>query len=115
MGWGRSVVPGGGGGRHSDKDTVTATRWRAMTFRNTFALAAPGTRGFAVNFPPSPIRGRRECRMRAAPAVSRAKQVTKAHTSIQVQRRASDIPCAMALRLIRALLGDEFVLSPSLA
>src|SRR6202022_2288813 len=38
--------------------------------------------------------------MRAAPAVSRAKQVTKAHTSIQVQRRRSDIPCAMALRLI---------------
>src|SRR6202048_341222 len=100
MGWGRSVVPGGGGGRHSDEDTVTATRWLAMTFRNTFALAAPGTRGFAVNFPPSPIRGRRECRMRAAPAVSRAKQVTKAHTSIQVQRRRSDIPCAMALRLI---------------
>jgi hypothetical protein len=38
--------------------------------------------------------------MRAAPAVSCAKQVTKAHTSIQVQRRRSDIPCAMALRLI---------------
>src|SRR3979409_2006072 len=38
--------------------------------------------------------------MRAAPAVSRAKQVTKTHTSIQVQRRTSDIPCAMALRLI---------------
>jgi hypothetical protein len=55
---------------------------------------------FARNFPPSPIRGRRECRMRAAPAVSRAKQVTKTHTSIQVQRRQSDIPCAMALRLI---------------
>src|SRR3978361_1625360 len=38
--------------------------------------------------------------MRAAPAVSRAKQVAKTHTSIQVQRRTSDIPCAMALRLI---------------
>src|ERR1700716_3111065 len=38
--------------------------------------------------------------MRAAPAVSRAKQVAKTHTSIQVQRRRSDIPCAMALRLI---------------
>src|ERR1700738_4432905 len=45
-------------------------------------------------------RGSRECRMRAAPAVSRAKQVTKTHTSIQVQRRRSDIPCAMVLRLI---------------
>jgi hypothetical protein len=30
----------------------------------------------------------------------------KAHTSIQVQRRTSDIPCAMALRLIRALPGE---------
>jgi hypothetical protein len=44
--------------------------------------------------------GSRECRMRAAPAVSRAKKCQKTHTSIQVQRRTSDIPCAMALRLI---------------
>jgi hypothetical protein len=51
--------------------------------------------------------GSRECRMRAAPAVSRAKGgKKKAHTSIQVQRRTSDIPCAMALRLIRALPGE---------
>src|ERR1700694_4087653 len=38
--------------------------------------------------------------MRAAPAVSRAKWIEETHTSIQVQRRASDIPCAMVLRLI---------------
>jgi hypothetical protein len=38
--------------------------------------------------------------MRAAPAVPCAKWVEKTHTSIQVQRRTSDIPCAMALRLI---------------
>jgi hypothetical protein len=38
--------------------------------------------------------------MRAAPAVPCAKWVMKTHTSIQVQRRTSDIPCAMALRLI---------------
>ena len=37
--------------------------------------------------------------MRAAPAVSRAKGKRKTHTSIQVQRRHSGIPCAMALRL----------------
>jgi hypothetical protein len=43
--------------------------------------------------------GSRKCRMRAAPAVSRAKQAKKTHTSIQVQRRHSGIPCAMALRL----------------
>jgi hypothetical protein len=44
------------------------------------------------------IRGRRECRMRAAPAVPCAKRRKKTHTSIQVQRRHSDIPCAMVLR-----------------
>jgi hypothetical protein len=45
-------------------------------------------------------RGSRECRMRAAPAVSCAKLCEETHTSIQVQRRQSGIPCAMALRLI---------------
>ena len=44
-------------------------------------------------------RGSRECRMRAAPAVSCAKWTRKTHTSIQVQRRHSGIPCAMVLRL----------------
>ena len=44
-------------------------------------------------------RGSRKCRMRAAPAVPCAKWVKKTHTSIQVQRRHSGIPCAMALRL----------------
>jgi hypothetical protein len=38
--------------------------------------------------------------MRAAPAVSCARLCEKTHTSIQVQRRHSGIPCAMALRLI---------------
>jgi hypothetical protein len=45
-------------------------------------------------------RGRRKCRMHAAPAVSCAKLCKETHTSIQVQRRQSGIPCAMALRLI---------------
>ena len=36
------------------------------------------------------------------------------HTSIQVQRRQSGIPCAVGFNgLCRALPGDEFVLSPS--
>jgi hypothetical protein len=38
--------------------------------------------------------------VRAAPAVSRANGQTKTHTSIQVQRRQSGLPCAMVLRLI---------------
>src|SRR5665213_2649862 len=36
-----------------------------------------------------------------------------AHTSIQVQRKHSGLPCAMALRLIRALPGDRAFLPPS--
>ena len=38
---------------------------------------------FAGNFPPSSNRGRRECRMRAAPAISCANSAKKVHTSIQ--------------------------------
>ncbi len=41
--------------------------------------------------------GRREDRVRAAPAVSRANADSKAHTSIQVQRKQSGLPCAMVL------------------
>src|ERR1700760_4900850 len=44
-------------------------------------------------------RGRREDRVRAAPAVSRAKSEKNTHTSIQVQRKQSGLPCAMVLRL----------------
>src|SRR6201747_3124757 len=61
-------------------------------------LAARSARGLLKSL--APIRGRGECRMRAAPAVPCAKKWRKTHTSIQVQRRTSDIPCAMALRLI---------------
>jgi hypothetical protein len=44
-------------------------------------------------------RRRREDRVRAAPAVSRAKAEIETHTSIQVQRKQSGLPCAMVLRL----------------
>jgi hypothetical protein len=49
---------------------------------------------------PPKKRGRRECRVLAAPAVSCAKVCKKTHTSIQVQSEHSGIPCAMVLRLI---------------
>jgi hypothetical protein len=59
-------------------------------------------------WPPSiTTRGRRESRMRAAPAVSRAIVRKKTHTSIQVQRRQSDFPCAVVYGLFRALPGDR--------
>jgi hypothetical protein len=52
--------------------------------------------------------GSRECRVRAAPAVSCAKLCKETHTSIQVQRRQSGIPCAAGFNgLCRALPGDE--------
>ena len=44
-------------------------------------------------------RGRRECRVRAAPAVSCAKSVHFGAHEHTGQRKHSDIPCAMALRL----------------
>jgi hypothetical protein len=55
---------------------------------------------FAGNSSPSKSRGRRECRVRAAPAVSCAMGRRSAHMSIQVQREHPGLPCAMALRLI---------------
>ena len=55
-------------------------------------------------------RGRREDRVRAAPAVSCAKMhLAKTHTSIQVQRKHSGLPCAMVYGLYRALPGDRLV------
>src|SRR5207245_3573947 len=44
-------------------------------------------------------RGRRECRVRAAPAVSCAKNCTVGAHEHTGERKHSDIPCATALRL----------------
>jgi hypothetical protein len=68
--------------------------------KRKFAIPRRDAPEVCVNFRATRIRGRGECRMHAAPAVPCAKWVEKTHTSIQVQRRQSDIPCAMALRLI---------------
>ena len=64
--------------------------------------------------PPSiRTRGRRESRVRAAPAVSCANMHIKTHTSIQVQRRHPGLPCAMVYGLLRALPGERLFLPPS--
>jgi hypothetical protein len=60
-------------------------------------------------------RGRRESRVRAAPAVSCAKLCKETHTSIQVQRKHSGLPCAMGYGLLRALPGDRLVCHRRLA
>ena len=73
---------------------------RAMTPNMTSHSRGALRPRFAGNFPPSPNRGRRECRMRAAPAISCANCAEKAAHEHTGQRRTSDIPCAMALRLI---------------
>src|SRR5438477_2472224 len=53
-----------------------------------------------ILYPHPQNRGRRECRVRAAPAVSCARMhIVGAHEHTG-QRKRSDIPCAMALRLI---------------
>jgi hypothetical protein len=59
----------------------------------------------AIEFPYAPVRGRRECRVHAAPAVSCAKVCKKAHTSIQVQRRHPTFPAQWFYGLYRALPG----------
>ena len=83
---------------------ASAPRNDETEFRFEFQTAdtRPHSRGgmrprFAFRVPRTG--GSRKCRMRAAPAVSRAKGKRKTHTSIQVQQRHSGIPCAMALRL----------------
>jgi hypothetical protein len=56
-------------------------------------------------------RGRREDR---APAGTHGPRATKKHAAEpQVQPKTSGLPCAMVLRLIRALPGDQALLSPS--
>jgi hypothetical protein len=51
--------------------------------------------------------------VRAAPAVPCALLLGRTHTSIQVQRRQSGLPCAMGYGLFRALPGDRAFLPPS--
>src|SRR5437764_4671497 len=69
-----------------------------MTSRSI--LAACFARAFTNSLPPSPQRGRRECRVHAAPAVSCAKNCTVGAHEHTGERKHSDIPCATALRLI---------------
>src|ERR1700738_4849665 len=64
-----------------------------------YDLAARCARSFARTLSLEK-RGSRECRVRAAPAVSCAKCTEETHTSIQVQRKHSGIPRAMVLRLM---------------
>ena len=75
-------------------------------------LAARCVRGLPIR--PSPRYQRAQGRPGARCTRDLAcKRVEKAHTSIQVQRRQSDLPCAMVYSLFRALPGDRAFLTPS--
>jgi hypothetical protein len=60
-------------------------------------------------------RGRRECRVRAAPAVSCANSAKKAHTSIQGSGGSPTSPAQWLYDLFRALPGERALLPPSSA
>jgi hypothetical protein len=69
-------------------------------------LAARGARSFAFRCP-SQNSGRRDGRVRAAPAVSCATCTKKTHTSIQVWRRHPTFPAQWLYGLLRARPGDR--------
>ena len=81
---------------------------RAMTIECDSAFSRRDTPESCRNVGPPEFRERREDRVRAAPAVSRASpRGKKTHTSIQVQRKHSGLPCAVVLTLLRALPGER--------
>jgi hypothetical protein len=98
--------------------TAAKTRISQELIRATVTNTPPHSRGtmrpsFANSSAPEK-RGRREDRVRAAPAVSCAKADKKTHMSIQVQRKQSGLPCAMVLQLISCSpRRDLACLSPS--
>src|SRR6266702_5238703 len=78
-------------------------------------LAAHCARGLQVIFAPLEKRGRRECRMRAAPAVSCANCAKKRTRAYRFSGGDPTFPAQWSYGLCRDLPGDEFVLSPSSA
>jgi hypothetical protein len=106
----RWIEPLACAGRHGCEFPIQLSYSERMCVRILAARCARGLR----RLPPSiRTRGRRESRVRAAPAVSCANMHKKTHTSIQVQRRHPGLPCAMVYGLLRALPGDRAFLPPS--
>jgi hypothetical protein len=86
-------------------------RWPSVRTRNDVDMAyvlilAPAfTSELCLSFRPRQQRGRREGRVPIAPM---ARVQKKMHAAVTTgTSRTSGLPCAMALRLIRALLGDR--------
>src|SRR3954468_12062722 len=76
-------------------------------------LAALIARGFASSFVPPELGGRREDRVLAAPAVSRAICANKTAHEHTGQLEHSGLPCAMALRLTSCSSRRTAFLPPS--
>jgi hypothetical protein len=101
-------------GRAAAKPIKAGARDDGFRFRSTHPTtdATSHSRGA---FPPEACfdftllkdRGRREDRVHAAPAVSRAICAKKMHTSIQVQRRHPAFPAQWLYGLLRALPGER--------
>jgi hypothetical protein len=72
----------------------------AMTTKRTTSFPRRDAPGLCMNYSPKKIEGagKTGCALHPRSRVQCARR--NAHTSIQVQRRASGLPCAMALRLI---------------
>src|SRR3954451_14204241 len=68
---------------------------------------------FCKNVRASEIRGRRECRVRAAPAVSRAKLQKKRTRAYRFSGGNPAFPAQWFYGLLRALPGDQACLTPS--
>ena len=86
---------------------------RAMTIECVFAISRHELPEAFLKLPPSPIRGRREDRVLAAPAVSRAICANKTAHEHTGQREHSGLPCAMALRLTSCSSRRTALLPPS--
>src|SRR5438876_4239652 len=71
-----------------------------LSRKHSFTISPRVPREFCKFVCASLKRGRRECRVRAAPAVSCAKNCTFGAHEHTGERKHSDIPCATALRLI---------------
>ena len=81
--------------------------------RYAFTISRLDTPELCQKFSLPSIGGRRESRVRAAPAVSCANCTSKSAHEHTGPAEASDFPCAVVFRLIRDLPGDRAFLPPS--
>jgi hypothetical protein len=95
---------------HNGKEWIASSlALLAMTTKHGFAISPRLPREVLFDFPPSPNRGRRECRAPDAPAAACAMIVVERTRVSQVTPESPGIPRAMVYGLSRALPGDRLV------